>query len=200
MNRTVLLAIALHGAEALVAAQLSGVVRDQSGAPVAGATVRIVLPGGGSRIGAVLAQTRTGPNGDFSWSLPREASGIIRVSAPGFASFELPLPDLQTQPIWIDLAPESVYSSVTVSATPTARGAQEDVLESPHVAVVRSDAQLHEQALPTLGHLLAQEPGIQLQQSTYAQVSPTLRGLTGYQVLNLVDGIRFNNSTYRSGP
>ncbi|MBC7925871.1 MAG: TonB-dependent receptor, partial [Bryobacteraceae bacterium] len=129
-----------------------------------------------------------------------EASGIIRVSAPGFASFELPLPDLQTQPIWIDLAPESLYSSVTVSATPTARGAQEDILESPHVALVRSDAQLREQALPTLGHSLAHEPGIQLQQSTYAQVSPTLRGLSGYQVLNLVDGIRFNNSTYRSGP
>jgi outer membrane receptor protein involved in Fe transport len=76
----------------------------------------------------------------------------------------------------------------------------EDVADSPHVAVARSGDWLRERLLPTIGNALEGEPGILLQQSTYAQASPFLRGLTGYQVLTLIDGIRFNNSTFRSGP
>ncbi|MFN0164907.1 MAG: TonB-dependent receptor domain-containing protein [Bryobacteraceae bacterium] len=191
--------VALH-MTSLAVTPFTGRVRDSSGAPVAGGTVQIVTLRGGTSIGAVLLQTQTLDDGTFRWPSVEEPPFRIRVTAPGFAVRELAISSMPTGAVEVMLAPESAYSSVTVSATPTTRGIAEDSLESPHVAIVRAEDRLREQPLPTLGHALANEPGILLQQSTWGQVSPFLRGLTGYQVLNLVDGVRFNNSTFRSGP
>jgi outer membrane receptor protein involved in Fe transport len=182
------------------AAPLTGIVSDITGAPVPGASIQIVTVGGGTSIGAILGATRTASNGTFRWPSVDAVPFRIRVMAQGFAAREVALSEMPAQPVEIRLAPESVNSSVTVSATPTTRGAAEDVFDSPHVSIVRTEERLREQPLPTVGHALANEPGILLQQSTYSQVSPFLRGLTGYHVLNLIDGIRFNNSTFRSGP
>jgi len=47
---------------------------------------------------------------------------------------------------------------------------------------------------------LETEVGVLMQQTGHGQASPFIRGLTGQQVLILVDGIRVNNSIFRSGP
>ncbi|MFM8394684.1 MAG: TonB-dependent receptor plug domain-containing protein, partial [Acidobacteriota bacterium] len=95
------------------------------------------------------------------------------------------------------LQPATLRDAVTVTSN---RGFVEDAESSPNLVTVRERRDRESVPLPTIGHALEAAPGIHLQQSTYGQVSPFLRGLTGYQVLNLVDGIRFNNSTFRSGP
>ncbi|MCC6539857.1 MAG: TonB-dependent receptor [Bryobacterales bacterium] len=96
------------------------------------------------------------------------------------------------------LAQEKVVTSITVTAT---RGLPEPAAETAPPVIVRERNALVERPLPTLGHALEEAaPGILNQQSTAGQVSPFLRGLTGYQVVNLIDGVRFNNSTFRSGP
>ncbi len=47
---------------------------------------------------------------------------------------------------------------------------------------------------------LSEEPGVFVERSNYGAGSPYVRGLTGQQVLLLIDGIRLNNTTTRTGP
>lgn len=51
-----------------------------------------------------------------------------------------------------------------------------------------------------IGDLMDQVPSVHLQRTSYGQVSPYLRGQTGFRTLILIDGIRLNNSAFRSGP
>lgn len=44
------------------------------------------------------------------------------------------------------------------------------------------------------------EPGVAIQQTSHAQASPYVRGMTGQQVVHLFDGVRLNNGIYRQGP
>lgn len=171
----------------------SGTVQDPSGAVVSGATVEI-LSGGG----ILLHQLCTDAQGRFQWSDSRRGLVQIRVTGDGFAASESVLHVRQEdEQISLTLQPDSVYTRITVTAT---RGASDEAISSTAVVIVKDLAGAIQRPGSTLGNVLENEPGILVQQSTYAQVSPFLRGLTGYQVLNLVDGIRFNNSTFRSGP
>lgn len=51
-----------------------------------------------------------------------------------------------------------------------------------------------------LPHALRRAPSVLLQKTGPGQTSPFVRGWTGFRTLTLVDGVRLNNSVWRSGP
>ena len=105
----------------------------------------------------------------------------IRITAPGFAPMTVPAGTVAV-----------TLTRVTVTATP---GLAEEIMSRPEM-ILTGDRP----SQTTVAHTLEAQPNITLQQTGAGQVSPFLRGLTGYQVLSLIDGVRFNNSTFRSGP
>lgn len=104
------------------------------------------------------------------------------------------LTDAQGQYVFPNAPTDAIAIPATRLTVTAVRGAAVDAADSPQVVFAGEGGQ------PSAAHALAGQPNVLVQQTGPGQVSPFLRGLTGYQVLNLVDGVRFNNSTFRSGP
>jgi outer membrane receptor protein involved in Fe transport len=74
------------------------------------------------------------------------------------------------------------------------------LFDTPAAASVTTREQIIEKQSSDMFHALQNEVGVLMQSTASGQASPFVRGLTGQQVLILVDGIRLNNSTFRFGP
>ena len=82
----------------------------------------------------------------------------------------------------------------------TAERASGDSLTTPYSVNVVTDEDMRKLSLRTLPEALLHTPGVMVQKTTHGHGSPFIRGFTGRQNLLLVDGVRLNNSTWRSGP
>ena len=85
---------------------------------------------------------------------------------------------------------------LTVTATRSERSAA----LLPQAVTVLDRAAIEAANAPSTPDLLRGVVGVYIQKTNLGGGSPFLRGLTGKQVLILVDGVRVNNSFFRSGP
>jgi len=90
------------------------------------------------------------------------------------------------------------YFLKEIIITPTRR-ATDDAFVPRSTSVVLKE-QLFEHNATTTPDALRELPGVTIQKTNLGGGSPFIRGLTGKQVLILIDGVRFNNSTFRFGP
>lgn len=169
-------------------AQITGSLVDASSAPVAGAQVSLR-----DAAGMTLRQSTTDSSGSFAFEDVRDGTYALAAAASGFEPAVVPVRSPR-RGLKLALSIAPVSTAITVSAS---RGLVEDAFDSS-----RSTWSTPPPAAPLLSStgLILQPSAAMVQQTTPGQSSPYLRGLTGYQTLILVDGVRFNTSMFRSGP
>src|SRR5215217_424970 len=180
-------------ARSSLAGQVAGTVVDQAGASVGGASV--VLFGAA---GLEAQRSLTDQRGRFTIDKVIATDYVVSVQKNGFREIRrvLHLVPGETVQLEFQLNVASIFESVTV--TP-ARGQPQEVFEVPQSLVVVTEAEMARRYANILPQALRDVPGVHIQQTTSGQGSPFVRGLTGQQVLHLINGVRFNNSTFRPG-
>lgn len=174
-----------------VSGSLRGVVRDQQGAVIAGATVEIAC-------GDDHRRTVTVASGEFSLSSLPVATCTVTARSPLFKS-ESASVNVTGDTTALTLVLTARPYVVEVTVTPT-RGVEQDTFDVPLSLSVVSRRQIDTRPYQLLPQVLREEPGILLQQTTSAQASPIIRGFTGQSNVYLVDGVRLNTAAWRGGP
>ena len=105
--------------------------------------------------------------------------------------FPIALSAVSTVSLVAEELPETVIS---------ASRSEELLRDTPYSVSVIGEDDLLDGLVRTLPEALKNTPGVMIQKTTHGHGSPYIRGFTGRQNLLLVDGVRINNSTFRSGP
>jgi hemoglobin/transferrin/lactoferrin receptor protein len=193
LSIVILIPLVSTGAVSSHSGQIAGTVVDTAGATIGGA--HVVLLGGA---GTEAHSSTTDQYGRFTIEKVLAADYIVRVRKVGFREVRrvLRLTPGETLRVQFQLNVASILETVTV--TP-GRGQPQEVSQ-----VAQSQEALTEDGIARrppniLPQALREVPGVHIQQTTAGQGSPFVRGLTGQQVLSLINGVRFNNSTFRPG-
>ena len=169
---------------------LSGTVSDERGGAIAEAALDVDCQG-------VRFRTVTAADGTFSQPV-RAGSCTVTAAVPAFerASTTVDVPRSGARLDLVLTFGRLVYD-VQVTAS---RGQAEERRTLPQATAVVTREEIDAQAYDLVPQMLHDVPGVLVQQTTSAQGSPTVRGFTGSANAYLVDGVRFNLSTWRGGP
>ncbi len=99
-----------------------------------------------------------------------------------------------------NLAAEPKKAAAIPEVVITATRSENSAASVPAVVKTLDKKQMAERLVRTFPEALRETPGVMIQKTSNGQGSPFIRGFTGFRNLMLIDGIRFNNSTFREGP
>jgi len=170
---------------------LKGTVKDPNGAVVAGA--RVFLTGGQTQI---KRTTISDASGNFTFRYLATGDYQIRVAAEGFAARNAGVTLTSAAIENVEIVLEVGEANVTVTAEVGQAGERENVPQP--VNIIDSD-KITERATRTLSQIGREEAGLNVQQTSPTIGAVVVRGLTGKNVVNYVDGVRYTTSAQRGG-
>jgi len=174
-------------------ARISGTVKDEQNASVAGAEVRLR-----SREGLELF-SMTDVNGEFSLASPGVGNYLLEVKKDGFATStrELKLDRAESEKLEVNLKVAGVNENVIVTAAGTPQRADE---LSKAVTLVDSE-QIETRHELTLTEALRGVPGLRVQQQGHLGelTSVRLRGQRNFDTALLLDGLRVRDASDPQG-
>ncbi len=104
------------------------------------------------------------------------------------------------RPILIVILATSLQAAELPEVVVTATRSDNTPQELPMVAKKLDKKQIDERQPRNFPEALRETPGIAIQKTANGQGSPFIRGFTSFRTLLLIDGVRYNNSTFRDGP
>src|SRR5262245_32025252 len=180
-----------------VGAELSGVVKDSTGASVSQAVITLL-----NARQSVIASATTDEQVQFVLKGVPVGTYELRVTSNnGFASRSKAVrvpsgPESENSRIEITLGVESLTAEVTITAD---IGVVQSLDQTAQQVNVIDEQKLRQRAKSALAQAAQEEPGLQLQRTSATMGAIFVRGLTGAKVVNYVDGIRFSTATARGG-
>jgi hemoglobin/transferrin/lactoferrin receptor protein len=172
------------------AGDLAGVVRDVQGGAIAEADVEITC-------GSDRQVTQTSATGEFAVSGLPATRCEVSARSTSFEPETISVGPRRAGRVVLVLQIRRFASEVVV--TPS-RGLDRSTFSLPDAMSVTTRRDLDSRPYTLLPQALREEPGILLQQTTSAQISPIIRGFTGQSNVYLVDGVRLNTGQWRPGP
>jgi hemoglobin/transferrin/lactoferrin receptor protein len=181
---------AIHASDEV---NLSGIVRDSSGAVLADASISLL----NAQL-AVISTARTDAQGRFTISNVPEGSYLLVVSSQGFTENRTAVNarTTGTAEISVTLAPRAASEEVTVTAL---LGNVESVESISQQVNVINERELEERAKTVLTQVANEEVGVHLQRTSPTIGGIVIRGVTGNKVNVFVDGVRYTTSAQRGG-
>jgi hemoglobin/transferrin/lactoferrin receptor protein len=184
---------ALATTTALAATQITGVVKDQSGALVDQAVIVLMTADQ-----TPVATARTNEQGKFTIEAPAPGRYLLTATAThlGEARIPLTLGEASPAPLEIVLRVGALREEVTVTASVDL--VDEVRRAGQPVSVIDTDA-IATRVTTVVAQAVEGETGVQLQQTSPTMGGVFIRGLTGNKVNVFVDGIRYSNGAQRGG-
>ncbi len=166
---------------------VSGTVKDQNGAVVAGAQINLR--------GKISRAVVTDSGGSFSFGNVPNGDYELKISANGFAKKSQKITvDAQTKPLEITL--EIGSPSITVTAE---IGQNVEIKNVPQAVNLIGEQEILERANPIIAQAAQEEAGVNLQRTSPTMGGIFVRGLVGAKVNVYVDGVRYTTSAQRGG-